>query len=112
MNMNELFQHIRTDSYWELFGPGDYSNATRFLYTAILSAAHDQADTLVIRVHHLGFKWYKAGQLLETILWSDAAQPFPGYDVVLRSVFENDPIVKQHLSIVAQTDDEITVRID
>ncbi len=110
--MNELLQHALTDKYWELFGPLEFTTATRFLYHAILSAAQDEADTLVIRIRHLGFKWYKTGRLLETFLWSDEAQPTPGYDVVLRSVLEHDAIVQQHLSIIAETNDEITVRID
>jgi hypothetical protein len=110
--LNELLQHLRTDKYWELFGPLEYTNATRFLYTAIQSAAHDEADTFVIRIHHLGFKWYKADRLLDTFLWSDEAQPIPGYDVVLHTVLEHDAILRQHLSVVAETDGEITVSIE
>ena len=109
--MHDLFQHVKADKYWNLFAPTEYTQATRFLYTAIGAAAQDEADTLVIRTHHVGFRSYKAGHLLDTILWDDVIEPIPGYDVVLRKVLERDPIVRQHLSIVAETTDEITVHL-
>jgi len=109
--MHDLFQHVKADKYWDLLAPTEYTEATRFLYTAIGAAAQDEADTLVIRTHRLGFRYYKAGHLLNTILWDDVIEPIPGYDVVLSKVLERDAIVRQHLSIVAETDDEITVHL-
>src|SRR5258707_7497031 len=108
--MDELLRHLREDKYWEAFEGGEFTNPTRFLYTAVWCAVRDGADVFVITLN--GFRWYKNELLLGTHLGSEGDPvPTPFYSDIMRIVLKRDGSVQQHFAIVAEKPGETIVEI-
>src|SRR5258706_16215850 len=108
--MDELLRHLGEDKYWEAYEYGEFTNATRFLYTAIWLAVRDGADRFIITLN--GFRWYKNAVLLGTHLGNDG-DPIPTtfYSDIMRIVLKRDATVRQHFAIVAEKPGETIVEI-
>jgi hypothetical protein len=103
--VSELFEHFKQGEYHKLFR-GEYTNATRFLYTALLSAVVDNADTIVIKQNH--FEWYQADKLIGTYWGVNSPVPVPTFNLIIYQVFTYDELVRKYMK-VSHADTEKTV---
>jgi hypothetical protein len=108
--MSELLQHLKYDQFSDLFIGEHYTNALRFLYTALLSAVDDRAEKFIIKRN--GFEWYQGMDKIGQYLGGNVPAPTPSYDQHFQRILLRDEIVKRHTKILYVTPEETIIEIN
>ncbi len=107
--MESLLEYLTSFDHSVLFQGHEFNNAIRFLYTAIASAVHDEADLLIVKPY--GFEWYKGASLLGTYLGSDSPTPELSYSIELAKIMKQDYVLGKFLKIVTDDLEQTIVKI-
>jgi hypothetical protein len=107
--MNDLLHHLKNAQLPSQFQAIEYTNAMRFLYTALLSAVDDGADKFVIR--HNGFLWFKEDVQIGKYLGGNVPEPTPGYSAHFQIILDRDDTVRRYTRILSDTPEETVVEI-
>lgn len=104
--MSELLEHLMNSQFHTLFPGNVFTNATRFLYTALISAVDDDAGK--VKIINNGFEWYKDDQLIGTYLGGSTPVPNPSYDEVFLQVLKYDEVIAKYI-LIESTDSNQTI---
>jgi hypothetical protein len=107
--LSELLNHLKAGNFAKMFLGHEFTNATNFLYTALIDAVIDEADLLVIARN--GFKWYKDGVLLDTFLGGSVEIPEPSYNLIIYQVLTYDEIVRKYTRVELYENEKTTLRL-
>ena len=105
----ELLKYFADENLYKKYEAGEFTNATRFTYTAVISALDDDADTLVIKVNY--FEWTKDGDLLGRFLGPKAFMPVPPYPEVFKIMLKRDATLRKYTNIATEDSEEMHVTI-
>lgn len=106
----KLLDHLKVYKFHNLFLAGEYTNAHRFLYTALMCAVDDEADTLEIGSN--GFTWQKDGNMIGHHLGKGAPVPDPSYKDCYMKIRERDPVVRDKTTILEETSQGLMIDLN
>ncbi|MEO1163276.1 MAG: hypothetical protein AAFV98_05775 [Chloroflexota bacterium] len=102
-----LIEHIKSDSYKNIIPDAEFTNATGFVYLALLSAVNNCADMLIIKDNH--FQWYTDNALTGQFLGDGTSTPDHKYQEVFRTIVKYDKMVERLTSTTTREDNILYV---
>jgi hypothetical protein len=108
--VNTLINYLTSVHTMDLFPQEERSEILRVMYVCILRAAKDGADT--IRINATQIKWYKNEEELGVFGRAESLIPISqhAYRTTMRRILEIDHVMSQHLFVISETADELTLR--
>lgn len=103
--MSDLFAYIDKCLWGRLFAPNEGSHIVPHTYNVIKRAAHDQADKLILTPTE--FVWFKRDVKLGQFPVAYPESPQYSFRRALSEILRRDAVVKRHLRLVSETQDEI-----
>jgi hypothetical protein len=105
--MNELRAHLEGNTS-QLFPPQELNHVLLMVYGVLRRAVRDGADQFTLTPTRL--QWSRQGTPLGEFR-TEPPKPAISFRAMLEKIVARDPIVQQHLQLVAESPEELTYRL-
>lgn len=107
MKRRDIVTYLTNEQNYKFYEHMEYTNATRFTYTAVAAAINQHADSLIIKANY--FEWVKDGEKIGHHFGPGAPMPVPPYPRVFEIMYKRDITLRRNTQIIRKDPNEMHV---